>query len=257
MPLSGKWRKSPVLPRLEGMAIHLWRLDLGDKGILEKVRACLTLEELERAGRFYQREHREKYELARGTLRLLLGHYTGLNPLDLILEEGPYGKPFLSGSRQESRIFFNISHSGQRALYGFTRAGEIGVDVEQHRPDIPFRQLATRFFAPGEQAELNTLPDRDLEEAFFRCWSSKEAFIKARGEGLSCPLDQFEVSLLPAEPWQLKKIQWDPQEIGRWKLQGLAMGPGYSAALVGPAWGPQPQCFDVTHRILGNQIGKI
>jgi 4'-phosphopantetheinyl transferase len=143
----------------------------------------------------------------------------------------PYGKPALVGEEGEKGLRFNVSHSHGLALYAITRGREIGVDLERIRPFPDLIGLAERFFSPKEVAALRTLPAPMQTEAFLTCWTRKEAYIKAKGEGLSLPLSQFEVSLAPGEPSALLRTQWDALEASRWSLHALTPGPGYVAAL--------------------------
>jgi 4'-phosphopantetheinyl transferase len=135
-------------------------------------------------------------------------------------------------------LSFNLTHSHQLALYAVTRRREIGVDLEYVRADFADEQIAERFFSPREVAALRTVPENLLKEAFFHCWTRKEAYVKAKGEGLSIPLDQFDVSLAPGEPALLLSTRDDPQEADRWSLQALFPGSGYVAALAveGRTW---------------------
>jgi 4'-phosphopantetheinyl transferase len=139
---------------------------------------------------------------------------------------------------------FNVSHSHSLALYAITRAREVGVDVEHIRPEIAQEKIAERFFSPREVTVLRALPTPLQASAFFACWTRKEAFIKAKGDGLTLPLDQFDVSLAPGEPATLLRTAWDPQEAACWALQDLAPAPGYRAAVAvaGHAW--RLTCWD-------------
>jgi 4'-phosphopantetheinyl transferase len=124
---------------------------------------------------------------------------------------------------------FNASNSHGLALFAVSCGRELGTDVERIRADVASDQVAERFFSPGEVAVLRSLPNHLQTTAFFHCWM-KEAYIKAHGEGLSIPLDQFDVSLAPGEPPALLSTQQDPVEASRWRLEELNPGPGYMAA---------------------------
>ncbi len=131
-----------------------------------------------------------------------------------------------------------MSHSHGVALYAVTRDREVGIDLEFIRRDLEVEQIAERFFSRRETATLRALPTALREYAFFLCWTRKEAYIKARGEGLSLPLDQFDVSLIPGEPAALLSTQPDSDEALRWSLQELTLASGYVAALAveGRGW---------------------
>ena len=127
---------------------------------------------------------------------------------------------------------------GRAGLYAVARGRRLGVDIERVRADAADERVAEQFFAPGEVAALGAFSESMRPLAFFNCWTRKEAYIKARGEGLSLRLDQFEVSLAPGEPAALLSTSGDPQESARWSLRALDTDPGYVAALAveGSGW---------------------
>lgn len=186
----------------------------------------LSPEEQSRAGRFRFSVHRRHFVAARGVLRYLLGHYASIPAGDIRFKEGPYGKPEMPGS---GGIRFNVSHSGELGLYAIAVQREVGADIEQHRPMDDLESVSRHYFASREVAELEqvALPDRNA--AFFRCWSRKEAFVKALGAGLSLPLDSFCVSI--GEEPELT-IEGQLPGAGEWRLFDITPCPGYSAALV-------------------------
>jgi 4'-phosphopantetheinyl transferase len=120
----------------------------------------------------------------------------------------------------------------------------VGVDVERIRPKVAQEKIAERFFSPREVTLLRALPAPLQATAFFACWTRKEAYIKATGEGLTLPLDQFDVSLVPGEPAALLRTAWDPQEAARWALQDLAPAPGYRAAVAVAGHDWRLTCWD-------------
>jgi 4'-phosphopantetheinyl transferase len=159
---------------------------------------------------------------------VLLGRYLGRSPESLRFVVNAHGKP---GLDLDIPIRFNLTHSGPWALYAVTLGREIGVDIERIRPDFGGDAIAGRFFAPGEVAELQSLPDDSRPLAFFHGWTRKEAYIKAKGKGLALPLDQFEVAIAPGRPVALLATLPDPAEAARWSLVELPAEPGYVAAL--------------------------
>lgn len=175
----------------------------------------LSADERERAARFHFLKDREHFIAARGLLRLLLSRYLDLPPQQLSFSYSPYGKPALAGERDCTSLRFNVSHSHGVALYAFTLEREVGVDVEYIRQDVVGESIAEHFFSAQEVTSLRALPAGVQPQAFFNCWTRKEAFIKARGEGLSFPLDQFDVSLVPGEATALISTRNDPQEAAR------------------------------------------
>jgi 4'-phosphopantetheinyl transferase len=133
---------------------------------------------------------------------------------------------------ENSLLNFNLAHSHAKAIYAFSRGRELGVDLEFIREDFGGEEIAERFFSPGEIAALKNVPPELTKEAFFHCWTRKEAYIKARGEGLSMPLDVFDVSLLPGEPAALLCNHKEPAEVTRWSMQSVPVPDGFVAALV-------------------------
>ncbi len=212
--------------------VHVWLAGL-DKPGSEVVSFQRTLadDEVERARRFRFAKDRDRYIVARGLLRKILGGYTGKEPRELRFRYNDYGKPELTDEAHEQNIYFNVSHSHGLALYGVTRNRGIGVDIEFIRPDFANEKIAERFFSPREVATLRSLPKEVQARAFFNCWTRKEAYLKALGDGLSRPLGDFEVSLVPGEPAKLVRVGWDPAERDRWSLQELEPAFGYVGAV--------------------------
>jgi 4'-phosphopantetheinyl transferase len=158
--------------------------------------------------------------------------YLDKEPSNLCFFYSPFGKPTLIGTSGEEMLRFNVSHSDGLALYAVTRGRMVGIDLERIRRDFTCEQIAKRFFSPLENAMLCALPKGHVrEKAFFSCWTRKEAYIKAKGEGLSLPLDKFDVSLSPGEPVKLLNNSLNPQEVSRWSLLEILSAPGYVAAL--------------------------
>ena len=218
--------------KLDGGTVHVWQARLDQfAGRQGQLLGLLSADEQERAERFHFANDRSHFIAARGLLRTLLGRYLDSPPQQLSFSYSPYGKPALTGEDDGRALRFNVSHSHGVALYAVAREREVGVDVEYVRHDMVGESIAERFFSAREVATLRSLPAEVQPEAFFNCWTRKEAFIKAIGEGLSFPLDQFEVSLDPGEPAALINIRDDPQEASRWSLQSLPVDEGYVAAL--------------------------
>jgi 4'-phosphopantetheinyl transferase len=219
--------------RLEGGEVQVWCASLSaPREVVEAMRRTLSPDESERAGRFHFERHREDFVVARGLLRTLVGRYLDAPPGELRFAYTPYGKPHLAGAFRDSRLRFNLSHSHELALYAFTDGAEVGIDVEHVRPDMAGEEIARRFFSPREVAALFALAPGERDAAFFQCWTRKEAFIKAVGEGLSFPLDQFDVSLGPREPAALLSVRGDAGEAARWSVRDVSPAPDYAAALV-------------------------
>jgi 4'-phosphopantetheinyl transferase len=226
------WRSAPEPLKLDHNEVHVWRAALDpEKSGLYNLEQTLSPDEQARAERFYFQKDREHFIVARGLLRAILGLYLNQDPSQLRFCYSIYGKPSLATSSGESALHFNVSHSHGLALYAVTSGREIGVDLEHLRADFAGEDIAERFFSRREVEALRTLPAKMRQKGFFNCWTRKEAYIKARGEGLSLPLDQFDVSLTPGEPAALLCTTGDPREASRWTLREIEPGPGYVAAL--------------------------
>src|SRR5450755_1820922 len=216
-------------PELGDRAVHVWPLHLeGFEDLPEWFHGILEPDEAERAARFRFDHLRHKFTLHRVALRILLGRYLGIGPAQVKFVYGSKGKPRLAGP---SELSFNTSHSSLLALFAFTRGCEIGADVEHVRPMRDLENIAARFFCPEETAELMSIPAPDRELAFFLCWTRKEAYIKAIGEGLSAPLDAFRVSLKPGDPARFFHIGQDRDEAEAWTLHSVTPHPQYAAAI--------------------------
>jgi 4'-phosphopantetheinyl transferase len=219
--------------------VQLWRVDLEAIGADEsRWQQVLSSDELTRASRFHFSRDRQRFVAARAWLRTILASYLAIDPNSFNFSYSQQEKPSLGPAHADSGINFNVSHSGGIALFAFTRQREIGVDVEQLRPDSDLEAIARRFFSAREQSQLAALPAKEKVDAFFRCWTRKEAYIKATGDGLSLPLSQFDVSLAAGETNALLATRPDGSEAGRWLLQEVPAGPGYIAALCvrGEGW---------------------
>lgn len=211
--------------------VHVWKaaLDISWEHV-SNLATLLSEDEMVRAHRFHFARDQRRFIVARGILRQILGSYTGLPPQSLRLQYGEYGKPALTADCGGTWLQFNLAHAHERVFYGLTRGMKIGIDLERVRAHFASLQIAERFFAPAEVATLKTITGKARVDAFFNCWTRKEAYIKAQGTGFSLPLDQFEVSLHPDEPAALLKAV-DGQENTQWTLAAIETEPGYVAAL--------------------------
>jgi 4'-phosphopantetheinyl transferase len=195
--------------------------------------ATLAPDELARAARYRFERDRARFVVARATLRALLAAYTARPAASLGFETPGHGKPLLADP-DPGQLRFNLSHSGAVALYAVASDREVGVDVE--RVDPRAARDVSRILAPAEATALEALPADQRLDAFFACWTRKEAYLKARGLGLALGLDRFAVSLAPDEPVRLAWSADDPAEVTRWRLEALAPGPGYAGALAAEGW---------------------
>ena len=211
-----------------GDEIHVWHAALDrEEGFLCPLESTLSLEEKARADRFHFVNDRNRFVVARGLLRKLLGKYLQEAPARLQFSYGKYGKPSLAGGNASSGLCFNVSHSAGLAVYAIARERNLGVDVEHVRPEFAGEDIAKRYFSARELTDLRTLPPEARVEGFFHCWTRKEAYLKATGMGLQIPLASFAVSLLAGEPAQfLAGVE------PCWHLDAYHPAEGYMAAVV-------------------------
>jgi 4'-phosphopantetheinyl transferase len=198
---------------------------------VQQLAQTLSEEEHRKAKCFHFEQDRKRFIVGRGVLRTILGLYLGVEPSLLRFCYNSHGKPYLADRFGGGALQFNLSHSHELALYAFTRGREIGVDLEYIRYIPDAEQIAASFFSARENTVLHTLPTSQKQETFFNCWTRKEAYIKAIGNGLAQPLDKFDVSLAPGEPARLLSVDGAPEEASRWSLKALTPAPGYVAAL--------------------------
>ena len=226
------WTSPPRTLELSPNEVHIFRIDLNRaQKEVETLRRLLDAVECERADAFYFDRDRNHFIVARAVLRMILGDYLNSNPAKLDFRYSEHGKPSLASS-EHSKMQFNVSHSFGLCLCAFASEREVGIDVERIRDGPASEGIAENYFTPREVAALSALPIHQRNEGFFNCWTRKEAYIKARGQGLSLPLDSFEVSVAPDEPAQLfdgESIAGDERE---WSLRAIYPGDGYCAAIV-------------------------
>jgi 4'-phosphopantetheinyl transferase len=224
-----------------GTEIHVWQAPLDrEESDLARLRATLSADERARADRFRFAKDKNHYTVARGLLRELLGRYLEQAPASLEFSYGPHGKPFLAGKNASSGLSFNLSHSFGLAVYAFAQKRDLGIDVEHVQPESAGEDIARRFFSPREVGDLRSLPPEARSEAFFLCWTRKEACIKALGTGLYTPLDGFSVSLRPGQPAEfLEGVD------ARWHIAAFEPAEGYAAAVVYDGASSRIQQFSV------------
>jgi 4'-phosphopantetheinyl transferase len=242
---SQPWFRPPNDIVLADDEVHVWKADLDTPPIsVQALRNSLSEDELIRAGRFHLERDRQRFMVARGLLRSLLGSYLEADPSRLRFCYGPHGKPALRGSPGcDAGLQFNLSHSGKLAVYAITYRRRIGIDLEQI--DIPFdyEALAARFFTARERAFLHAAPAGTGPERFMSCWTRKEAYLKAIGEGFSFPIDQVDVSRTLGQPLAELAVAGNLAGGADWSVRELVPAPGYLAALVveGDRW--RLQCW--------------
>jgi 4'-phosphopantetheinyl transferase len=208
--------------------VHVWRASLdADPATVERLLGYLSPVEKDRAARFLSPRDGNRFTVCRGILRELLGGYLHRPAGDICLEVGQRGKPVLHADAGMPDLRFNLSNSQGVALYAFALGREVGIDIEKVRPEVAFQGIEDRYFSPRERQELRDLPEKLRPEGFFLCWTRKEAYVKARGDGLYLPLDSFDVSLTPGEPAVLNS-----QDRDRWSMYSLPPPANFVGSLV-------------------------
>ena len=206
--------------------LHIWLawLDV-EAQERTRLRSYLSEDEVSRAQRFVFPRDRDHFIVARGRLRELLGKYLPCPPDAVQFKTGRYGKLSLLDDRE--RLRFNLSHSHGLVLYGFCMGRELGIDTEKIQPGFAGEEIAERYFSATERRELAEVPKELRDTAFFLCWTRKEAYLKAHGDGLQIALDSFDVSLKPGEPETLRSA-----DSGRWSMRSFAPAPQFVAAII-------------------------
>ena len=219
--------------------VHIWSTNLDrEPAQIDTFRQFLSTSERQRAAKFINPTHGDRWIVARGYLRQILSQYLDLTPAEIAFTYSEHGKPALAFAKRlpaqkplgtriaAPQIEFNLSHSGDRAVYGISAKAPIGIDIEYIHP-LPAADLVDRFFSAAEQAIFHRLPSDIQQAAFFHAWVQKEAYLKACGTGLSTPLNQIEVSIDPRTPAAIITAP----VAGIWQIQKLDIAPEYASAI--------------------------
>jgi 4'-phosphopantetheinyl transferase len=217
--------------------VRIASLDRGPSE-LRFLESILAEDEINRAKRFYFQKDRERFIAGRGLLRVILSSYVGMPPDDISFTYGSNGKPGLQRQDGQPAIEFNLAHSGGTAIFAITQDRAVGIDIESVKYEFPVESVAERFFSKVEVAALRSLPEQVKKIAFFKCWTRKEAFIKAIGHGLSFTLLDFDVSLMPGQPARLLHVRGVSEEASHWCMEDIDSVTGSAAAIVFSG----PQC---------------
>ena len=234
-----KWDRPPFQLNLSPDEIDIWRahLELPTPSV-QRLQRILSPDEAARANSFIFEKDRLRFIIARGILRHILSQYLEVSPAQIQFRYNSMGKPELSTS---SSLSFNLSHSDNVVLYAVGQNRKIGIDIEQIRNNVEFMQVAQSCFSSLECATLRSLPDHLVPQAFFNCWTRKEAYVKAIGAGFSFPLKDFDVSCIPGEPAALINIRSSQEEVSQWLMHEVFPGPKFAGALVVEASDLHPQ----------------
>lgn len=238
------WRQPPETITLSHGEVHVWMTSIDRRrSEMDNLHQTITDDEKARAECFRFDTHRQRYIVGRATLRAILSRYVGIPPNRLRFQYNSYGKPMLverkdRGVLPTGTLNFNLSHSNRLVLYAVTQGREIGVDIEYIRDNLDVLRIAKRYFSTQEFSEIASLPQTRQIKTFFDCWTRKEAFIKAKGEGFSLPTDQFNVSITPENTVAWLHTATDQHDTSSWSIQALTPASGYAAALA--VQGPPP-----------------
>ena len=228
-----EWHRAIPEKLMSPNDVHVWRVFL-DSPKLEKqsLLAILSIDELERVRRFHFEKDKKRFIVSRGILRNILSHYQGISPQKILFEYTPYGKPVFASKSGEATHCFNLSHSGEFALYAVSPERRVGIDIERVRDDVSVDQISQKFYCHDEIIALEQIPKTDRTELFFQYWTRKEALLKAAGEGISFPMEQCDVSLIGAGVLSPIRLPCNTNEEGsRWYVKDLSPGHGYVAAI--------------------------
>lgn len=226
------WSPAPIDLVVADREVHVWRAQREPSSSqVEWLLGILTEDEITRANRFSFERDRQRFVAARVILRSILSRYIVISPGQIRFNYNAYGKPFLAPEFSSDQLSFNLSHSGSMALYAITRNREIGIDIERIRSEVEHEEITKQFFSANEVAMLGAMPNEKKLEAFYTCWTRKEAYIKARGKGLSLPLNSFDVFFAPRGVTMSLMTEDEPQTHSPWTILDLEPGPGYTGAL--------------------------
>ena len=225
--LNTAWGRAPLKLSLTLDTVHVWRINLPmPESFKIKLAENLIKTEIERLNSFFFDRDKERFLVSRGGLKDILSRYLECSPVDIQLEYTAYGKPYL----RNSDLRFNVSHAGNCILYAISKDIEVGIDIEYLNKTIDFLEIAQNFFSENEYKGILMFSQEDERiNAFYRCWTRKEALMKGIGKGLSIPLNQIEVDLLSEEGLAVLKgdLLWE----GEWQLKEINVGKEYIAVL--------------------------
>lgn len=239
-----EWHTSASVPELAIGDVHIWRIGLDQpEDVYHTLSDHLAADELARADRFRFDDARRRFVVGRGILRSILAGYLAANPQEIRFQYGPQGKPSLDTRYESAALHFNLSHTRDVAVCACTRHYEIGVDVEHIHPLDDMDRVARRMFSEGDYLAWSHLPDGLRLTAFYKCWTQKEALIKALGCGLSQPMSQLSVSMLPEEPAALVNLNGDCKRASDWSLHSFVPEIGTIAAFALKTRHWQLACF--------------
>jgi 4'-phosphopantetheinyl transferase len=230
---SNPWLKGFPQVGIQRNVIHVWRFTLDLPFYQrESLLGILSPGELERAGKYFFEKDRNRFIVARGVLRKIVGKYLNKDPDQICFEYAAFGKPELKSGSYLPELSFNLSHSENIALFAIASEAHVGIDVEHIRYDMEIGPLASRFFSEKEILALERVKGEKQKNVFFQFWTRKEAFLKATGKGLSFPMERCDVSNADNRNFAPVIIPADTEEHTNWFVLDLEPGKGYAAAVV-------------------------
>jgi len=239
------WQAFKSTYELQESDLHVWRIPLQiDTKTQIAYWRILTKDEKERANNFFSTTDKIGYIAGRGAMRILLGRYLHKSAEQVSIQYAKNGKPYV-----EDKLEFNLSNSKNMAVFVVNQRHIVGVDIEYTPRMIEFASIAKRFFSEEESTVVLRAKSKDLPAYFYNCWTRKEAFIKALGDGLSFPLDQFVVTCAPEDTPRLISTKWDAKEQKAWNLWAFDIGLEYTGAIASKSLGKELSFFHWTHRI--------
>lgn len=240
------WKMPPEFIEARQDEVHVWRVFLNNAPEwVQSLSKALSEEERQRANRLTLQRERQDFIVTRALLRILVGRYLKQSPDTISFSYGANGKPYLA-VRNGYALRFNLSHSEGIALYAVSLGREVGIDIEIIRDVRVPEVIAELFFSPRERAALKSLPEEIRSKAFFTCWTRKEAYLKARGDGLAVVRDSFSVSLEPGASAALLEVSTEPDEVSRWSLVELNPDSRYVSALAVEGDDMKVRCWQLT-----------
>lgn len=208
--------------------LHIWFINLNKTiEVIESLKQFLSENEISKASKFRFEKDKNSSIITRGSLRYLSGKYLKMNPENILFKYGNYGKPDFD---IKTDLKFNVSHSGNLAIIGFVLNNDIGVDIEQLKYDFEVMDIVDNYFSQYEIETLKKLPIEEHTKGFYRCWTRKESFIKAKAKGLSFPLDSFSVDIKSDKKTELLETKWDKNEKDLWRLFSFSPMDNYIGA---------------------------
>lgn len=225
------WQLAPLNLNLELNEVHIWLVDLDfNLDLVDQLNNILCEDEQIKARKFRFEYLQNRFITTRANLRIILSKYLTISPQNIVFNYGEKGKPSLVKNINPEAIEFNVSHSENLALYSFIKQKKIGIDIEKIRDNCEVENLAQRFFTNNEYQIISRLRGRKQLQAFFQAWTSKEAYLKATGEGLGGGLDKIEINL-ENEARKILSIKDNQHLLENWTLHKIDINQDYIATL--------------------------